>query len=67
MAIHDDDIDYFTKKQAAKYLRLSIKDLKKLNSLGKGPPYTQVGKKKIYRIDDLNTYFLSRSILQFMS
>lgn len=54
--------EYFTSRQAAQYLSISVKCLEKWRSLREGPPYVKLGRSVRYRRDDLDTYMTQRLV-----
>jgi hypothetical protein len=52
--------NYMDSKRSAAYLSLSISTLAKLRLYGNGPTYSKLGRRVIYRVEDLNKWVESR-------
>lgn len=62
MSVHEIIEAALNQKQAAKYLGISTGLLKKKRLNGEGPIYYRIGKRLIYRKDDLDTFLDSTRV-----
>ena len=52
---------YFTQKEAARYLRLSVRTLERHRVTGTGPSFIRIGRRVVYSVEELDSFATSRT------